>query len=107
GQMFALGIIDKLTPGSLTGGAEVAGTGTITGDGDVGEIGGIRHKLYGALAAGAQWFFAPIENCGEVVGHVPHGLHVVAVDTLDDALSALEAIRSGADAASLPTCTAN
>lgn len=106
GQMFALGIIDKLTAGSLTGGAEVAGTGTITGTGDVGAIGGIRQKMYGALRAGADWFFAPVENCDEVVGHVPDGLSVVAVDTLDDALAALEAIKGGADAATLPTCAA-
>ncbi|MBX3093405.1 MAG: PDZ domain-containing protein [Cryobacterium sp.] len=106
GQMFALGIIDKLTPGSLTGGADVAGTGTITGSGDVGAIGGIRQKMYGALNSGAEWFLAPIENCDEVVGHVPDGLTVVAVDTLRDALDALEAIKNGADAAALPACTA-
>lgn len=105
GQIFALGIIDKLTPGSLTGGEDVAGTGTIDGTGDVGEIGGIVHKLYGARDAGARWFLAPVENCPEVLGHVPAGLTVIAVDTLEDSLAALEAIRNGADAASLPTCS--
>jgi PDZ domain-containing protein len=62
GQMFALGIIDKLTPGSITGGAKVAGTGTIDAAGNVGAIGGIRQKLYGARDAGATWFLAPYSN---------------------------------------------
>jgi Lon-like protease len=106
GQMFALGIIDKLTPGSLTGGAKVAGTGTITGAGAVGAIGGIRQKMYGARSAGATYFLAPKSNCDEVVGHVPSGLTVFAVSTLDDSLKALKAVSTGASTASLPTCAA-
>jgi len=103
GMMFALGIVDVLTPGPLNGGEEVAGTGTITADGTVGPIGGIRQKLYGARDAGADWFLAPAGNCNEVVGHVPDGLEVFAVETLDDALGALDGIASG-DTAELPTC---
>ena len=105
GMMFALGIIDVLTPGALNGGENVAGTGTITADGTVGPIGGIRQKLYGARDAGAEWFLAPASNCNEVAGHEPAGLHVFSVETLDDALAALEAITSG-DTADLPTCAA-
>ncbi|GAA3749234.1 PDZ domain-containing protein [Leifsonia bigeumensis] len=104
GQMFALGIIDKLTPGELNGGERVAGTGTIDAAGKVGPIGGIRQKLYGALRAGATWFLAPKANCDEVVGHVPDGLHVVAVSTLEDSLAALTAIESGRETGSLPSC---
>lgn len=103
GMMFALGIVDKLTPGAMTGGEVIAGTGTITRDGEVGPIGGIRQKLYGARAVGAQWFLAPAENCDEVVGHVPDGLEVFAVSTLDEALAAVEAA-GGGDRAGLPTC---
>lgn len=105
GQMFALGIYDKLTPGELNGGAKVAGTGTIDASGTVGAIGGIRQKLYGAARAGATWFLAPKLNCDEVVGHVPEGLRVVAVSTLKDSLKALEAIESGSGTKSLPSCT--
>lgn len=104
GMMFALGIIDKLTPGSLQGGAHVAGTGTIDQAGVVGPIGGIQQKLYGAADAGAEWFLAPAENCDEVTGHVPDGLTVFAVETLDDALAAVEAVRTGADTDGLPSC---
>lgn len=106
GMMFALGIIDKLTPGKLNGGEAVAGTGTITAAGDVGPIGGIRQKMYGALNAGNEWFLAPEANCNEVVGHVPEGLSVYAVGTLDEALVVLEAIESGEGLDALDTCTA-
>ncbi len=104
GQMFALGIIDKLTPGKLTGGAKVAGTGTIDGDGVVGPIGGIRQKLYGARAAGATWFLAPYSNCDEVTGRIPSGIRVLAVKTLDDSLAALKAIKAGSSTKGLLTC---
>lgn len=105
GMMFALGMIDLLTPGELNGGQDVAGTGTIDADGNVGAIGGIRQKLFGAKDAGADWFLAPASNCDEVVGHVPDGLTVFAVKTLDDSLAALDAIADGGDTSALPTCT--
>ncbi|MDL5350609.1 S16 family serine protease [Microbacterium sp. zg-YB36] len=105
GMMFALGIIDTLTPGELNGGAQVAGTGTISGAGEIGPIGGIRQKLWGAEDAGAEIFLAPTANCGEVVGHVPDGLDVFAVATLDDALEVLETVRDDGDLEALPTCT--
>lgn len=105
GMMFALGIIDKLTPGELNGGEEVAGTGTITSDGLVGAIGGIRQKLYGARDAGARYFLAPESNCNEVVGHVPDGIEVFSVATLEQSMTALDAIASGDGLAALPTCT--
>ena len=48
GMMYALGLIDKLTPQDETGGKVIAGTGTIDAKGKVGEIGGIRLKMLGA-----------------------------------------------------------
>ena len=107
GMMFALGIIDVLSPGDLTGGEIIAGTGTISADGTVGPIGGIRQKLWGAKGEGADWFLAPQANCNEVVGHIPDGLQVFSVATLDDALAVLEAIRDDGDLASLPACVAD
>jgi PDZ domain-containing protein len=105
GQMFALGVIDKLTPGALNGGRRVAGTGTIDNEGDIGPIGGIRQKMYAARASGATWFLAPASNCDEVTGHVPDGLHVFAVKTLHDSLAALKAVATGSGVARQPTCT--
>ena len=105
GMMFALGIIDTLTDGELNGGERVAGTGTIDAAGTVGPIGGIRQKMFGAVDAGDTWFLAPADNCDEVVGHIPDGLRVFKVSTLDDALGVLSAIRDGGDLGALPTCS--
>ncbi|MXM68417.1 PDZ domain-containing protein [Streptomyces sp. HUCO-GS316] len=104
GLMFALGIYDKLTPGSLTGGKFVAGTGTIDDDGKVGPIGGIQMKTVGARDKGAQYFLTPADNCSSAAKDTPAGLTLVKVNTIDDALGALRDIRSG-KTADLPTCT--
>ncbi|CAM5488934.1 endopeptidase La OS=Streptomyces albaduncus OX=68172 GN=FHS32_004853 PE=3 SV=1 [Streptomyces griseoloalbus] len=104
GLMFALGIYDKLTPGSLTGGEFVAGTGTIDDDGQVGPIGGIEMKTVGARDKGAEYFLTPAENCAAAAKDTPDGLTLVKVGTIDDALDALKDIRAG-DTADLPACT--
>jgi PDZ domain-containing protein len=103
GMMFALGIYDKLTPGALTGGVNIAGTGTIDDAGKVGPIGGIQQKLFGARNDGVTWFLAPAANCSEVVGHVPEGMRVVKVATFNQSRDAVKAI-AAKRAASLPTC---
>lgn len=104
GMMFALAIMDQLTPADELNGARVAGTGVIDVDGQVYPIGGIAHKMFGARDAGADYFLAPVENCDEVVGHIPDGLDVYAVDTLDDAYAAIAAIGTN-DTSSLPRCS--
>ncbi|MFC9919506.1 YlbL family protein [Agromyces binzhouensis] len=104
GMMFALGIVDTLTPGAMTGGENVAGTGTIDSDGTVGSIGGIRQKLWGAVDAEAEWFLAPEANCDEVVGNVPDGLEVFAVGTLEEARSVVETIGEGGDTSAFRSC---
>jgi Lon-like protease len=102
GLMFALGIYDKLTSGALTGGRFVAGTGTITPEGRVGEIGGIQQKVVAARAAGATVFLTPARNCGDAASSAPKGLRLVRVDTLRGALQALTAVRTGQGA--VPAC---
>ncbi|MBD5786931.1 PDZ domain-containing protein [Cellulosimicrobium terreum] len=103
GTMFALGIVDKLTPEDEADGVTIAGTGTMSVEGDVGPIGGIQQKMYGALRDGATWFLAPAGNCGEVVGNVPDGLQVARVATLAEARDAMTAIGAG-DGGTLATC---
>jgi PDZ domain-containing protein len=102
GLMFALGIVEKLSPADFTQGKVFAGTGTIDAQGSIGPIGGVRHKMHGALNDGARWFFVPADNCPDVVGHVPEGLQVIPVATLDDAMTALESIHAGD---SVPRCS--
>jgi Lon-like protease len=105
GMMFALGIIDRLTPQGITGGLHIAGTGTIQQSGIVGPIGGVVQKLHGAKAAGATVFLAPAGNCREIAGNEPSGLRVVKIEQLRDAVSALEKLSKNQDLASLPSCT--
>ncbi|GHF65454.1 hypothetical protein GCM10018787_12090 [Streptomyces thermodiastaticus] len=104
GLMFALGIYDKLTPGSLTGGTFVAGTGTIDDDGKVGPIGGVEMKTLGARSRGAQYFLTPADNCAAAAEDAPDGLTLVKVRTMKDALDALKDIRTG-NTRALPACT--
>ena len=105
GMMFALGVVDKITPGALTGNKDIAGTGTINMDGQVGPIGGIQQKIAGAHGAGSKFFLAPASNCDEVKGHEPEGMQVFAVSTLHEAVTATEAIASG-NTSGLTTCSA-
>jgi PDZ domain-containing protein len=102
GTALALGIIDKLTPGGLTGGHTIAGTGTVDGYGNVGPIGGIQQKIAGAVHAGATVFFAPASECSDAKGAAPSSLTLVKVTTLSGAVSALETIKAGGT--SFPHC---
>ena len=95
GMMFALGIVDKLTPGNLTGGRFVAGTGEISANGAVSAIGGIQQKMAGARAAGATVFLTPAANCADTVGAVPAGLRLIKVSTLRQAINDLAALKAG------------
>ncbi|WP_232660356.1 YlbL family protein [Pseudonocardia sp. TRM90224] len=95
GLMFALAVVDKLTPGELTGGRFIAGTGTITQDGRVGPIGGIPFKMRAARDAGATEFLVPADNCVEAAANKPDGLSLVRAATLDDAIKGLDALREG------------
>jgi PDZ domain-containing protein len=61
GLMFAVDIVDRLTGGTLAQGYRIAGTGTLTANGVVGQIGGITHKVVAAAAAGVQYFFSPAD----------------------------------------------
>jgi Lon-like protease len=101
GMMFALGIIDKLTPNNLTGGRFIAGTGEISADGTVSPIGGIQQKMAGARAAGATIFLTPAANCPDTAGAVPAGLRLVKVSTLSGAMHDLEVLKAGGN---VPSC---
>jgi PDZ domain-containing protein len=103
GFMFALGIYDTLTPGSLTGGASVAGSGTIDPEGRVGPIGGIQQKIAAAREAGSELFLVPADNCAEAAGAPNGDMTLVRAETLHDAVVALETWVDDPDA-DLPSC---
>jgi len=104
GTMFALAIYDKLTPGALTGGVKVAGTGEMSPDGTVGAIGGVRQKMAGASHHQAKIFLVPAANCAEAADGDDFGLKLVKITKLDDAISSLEALAKDAKA-KVPTCS--
>lgn len=104
GLMFALGINDTLTPGPLTGGHVVSGTGTIDGEGVVGPIGGLPQKIVGAANAGSELFLMPTENCAQLPKTLPDGLTVAPVATLQEALAAVETFANGGTPSGIETC---
>lgn len=103
GLMFTLGIIDKMTPGGLTGGRTIAGTGTIDGFGEVGPIGGIQQKIAAvtgfappdAPRVHASYFLAPASECADAKAAAPSSLILIRVDSLATAVAALKAIKAG------------
>jgi Lon-like protease len=101
GLMFALGIIDKITPDNLADGRFIAGTGEIEANGTVDPIGGIQQKMIGARQAGATVFLAPAANCTDTSGAVPAGLRVVKVYSLAGAIADLQALKAGKP---VPSC---
>jgi PDZ domain-containing secreted protein len=89
GLAFTLAIIDDLTPGNLTGGKRVAVTGTITSDGLVGPVGGVEQKAITARHNGVSLMIVPkseLKDARQGAGNI----RVVGVDTIDEALAALE-----------------
>src|ERR1700722_9359913 len=101
GMMFALAMIDKLTPANLTGGKFIAGTGEIEVGGPGDPIGGIQQKMAAARAAGATVFLTPASNCTDTRGAVPAGLRLVKVSTLRGAIAALRGLKAGQP---VPSC---
>ncbi len=92
GLMHALAIIDTLTPGEMTKGHIVAGTGTIQFDGTVGGIGGIRQKVVGAEAAGADYILVPESNHQDALTAERESIEIVSVATIQDAIEFLETL---------------
>ncbi len=106
GLMFSLAIYDTLTPGSLTGGQIVAGTGTIDATGKVGPIGGIQQKVVSARQSGAELFLVPADNCADATRAPNEGMRLVKATTMHEARQSIAAWVKDPDA-SLPTCEEN
>jgi PDZ domain-containing protein len=96
GLAFTLGIMDVLTPGSITGGHQVATTGTISADGTVGPIGGIHQKVLAVRQSGAELFLVPRSEYDEAEKYAGP-LRIEPVDNIDDALKVLATIGGGSD----------
>jgi Lon-like protease len=92
GMMHALAIIDTLTEGELTKGRVIAGTGTITIDGSVGAIGGIRQKVVAAEAAGASHILVPADNYQRALTAERSSIEIVPIASLEEAVDFLEGL---------------
>jgi Lon-like protease len=103
GAMFALAIYDKLTPGALTDGQIIAGTGEIDSEGNVGSIGGIQQKIVAAEDVGADLFLVPADNCAEALDADVDDVRLVEIDTLHQAVTSLETLADDPDA-DVPDC---
>jgi PDZ domain-containing protein len=92
GLAFALGIVELLTPENILRGRSVASTGTIDSEGNVGGIGGVAEKILAAEKVGATLILIPASNCKDLapgVAKIPANIKVAAINTLKEALTAL------------------
>jgi len=99
GLMFSLEIYDQLTEQDITKGYNIAGTGEVSYEGDVGRIGGIDKKVVAADDSGVDIFFAPnqegtegsnYEKAMETAKEIGTDMKIVPVDTFQDAIDYLE-----------------
>ncbi len=102
GLAFSLAVLDQLTPGELTGGADVAVTGTIRADGSVGPIGGLPQKAAAVRDRGLETFIVPAASSEEDLALARElagdDLVLFEVESLEEALEALGAIGGDVEA---------
>ena len=97
GLAFTLALLDALTPDDLSGGVEVAATGTINPGGTVGPIGGLKQKTIAVMRTGAKVFLVPTAEMAEAQEAAKGSdLKIVGVSTLDEALTALASLGGNA-----------
>ncbi|NWF30119.1 hypothetical protein HW130_28325 [Streptomyces sp. PKU-EA00015] len=105
GLLFSLGIVAKIdgdgAGGDLTGGRNIAGTGTITADGKVGPVGGVSLKTQAAKRDGATVFLVPKDECADAQAELPSGMRLIPVTTLKGAVDSLRALDRGGK---VPSC---
>jgi PDZ domain-containing protein len=102
--MFALEILNQLTPGDLTRGLKIAGTGTISAEGEVGQIGGVEQKVMAADREGADLFFVPADvrpgdsnqsKAEAVAREIGSRMKIVPVHSLEEAVRYLKRMDAG------------
>ena len=92
GLMLTLAIYNALIPDDITEGRVIVGTGTISLDGIVGAIDGVKYKILGAVKNDADIFLCPMENYDEALDvkeEFDLDIEIHGVATFDEALSFL------------------
>ena len=93
GLMLTLAIYNALIPEDITKGRTVVGTGTISLDGTVGAIDGVKYKILGAIKNDADIFLCPMENYDEAIEvkeEFDLDIEIHGVANFDEALRFLE-----------------
>ncbi len=96
GLMMTLMVYNAITGQDLTHGKDIVGTGTISLDGSVGEIGGVKYKVIGAVKEGAEIFLVPEGNYKEALDvkkEKGYNIEIVSVKTFTDAVKYLEGLK--------------
>jgi PDZ domain-containing protein len=102
GMMYAITVLDLLTPEDLAKGHRIAGTGTISFDETVGAIGGVRQKVFAARSVGAEYIIVPTDNYPDALTAAGDDIEIVAVATLQDALDFLDSLEPAAGGIAAP-----
>jgi PDZ domain-containing protein len=89
GSMFSMEIYNQLTELDITAGKKIAGTGTISLDGEIGRIDGVKYKIMAAKEAGVDLFIVPAENY-ETASQFAGSLKLLEVKTIEDIINYLE-----------------
>lgn len=93
GLMLTLTIYNAISDEDIIKGRNIAGTGTISPDGTVGEIDGIKYKIMGAAQDKMDIVFVPSANYDEAIktkGKYNYDINIIKVDTFDEAVEYLK-----------------
>ncbi len=94
GLMLSLAIYSQINHIDLTNGYNIAGTGTIDINGNVGSISGVKYKLAGAVKNNMDIFLVPNgENYKEAIKEKNknnYNIDIYGIDTFEDAIKALK-----------------
>ena len=92
GLMLTVAIYDKLTNSNISENKKICGTGTIDIDGNVGEIGGVKYTLRGAVKKGCAIFVTPTDNYDEVISEMKknkYDIEIYEAKTFNDTIDYL------------------
>jgi PDZ domain-containing protein len=92
GLSFTLGLMKALDTASLTGGLKIAATGTMSINGDIGDVGGVAQKTIAVKDSGASVFFVPKVEYKVAKSKAGSKLRIFAVTTISQVLSDLKSL---------------
>lgn len=93
GLMLTLTIYNAISDEDIIKGRNIAGTGTISADGSVGEIDGIKYKIMGAAKNKMDIVFVPSANYEEAIKtkeKYNYKLNIIKVDNFSEAVEYLK-----------------